>query len=313
MPMDVLVSRTMAVPSTNLVSAYLLRALAGGETLALRDLRRHLADELALSPEERAEVVAEGRETRFDNRVGHARTLLVRLDLAEQPERRVLRITAAGRAVLRGDRTPLAGAKEATSAGLYAALDGDADTGRDAAAASTTSTGDVRAGDAPRPALPVVARQPLSTFSGRPAERVRQQAAPEPAAPVIPGPRALGRSIVVGLGDPIPDAWQGLPEVAVTPADLQAKTTTVHRLHQAWASRTPAGHPAARRSRRAATPCHLVGPAVGADQGLRPLDRSSPLRCLEQQLRRPRRTAASLALDPAGRASRGHAHTWWTR
>lgn len=88
--------RDMTLPSMNVVAAFLLRALDDGDVLELNDLRDELAGELELSAEERTGLInADGRETTFGNRVGHARTLLVRLGLAEQPSRGAVRITPA--------------------------------------------------------------------------------------------------------------------------------------------------------------------------------------------------------------------------
>lgn len=62
---------------------------------------------------------------------------------------------------------------------------------------------------------------------------------PEADARLIPGPRILGRGVVVGPGDPVPAAWTGLPEVRITIADLAQRTGTTDRLHEAWVSRQP--------------------------------------------------------------------------
>ena len=228
----------MSIPSKNSLAACLLRALDGGHSLALHDLREQLAEQFELSAEDRSEPVSwESRETKFGNRVGHARTLLVRLGLAEQPSRGDIRITTAGRAVLDGDRTPRAGIKDATSVGLYRALD-EAGDGEDLAGATSPHRPDA-AGAAPevdmRPPLEAAPRVHVDVDVADPGPGLL----PEPTAPLVPGPRALGRSVVVAPGDPIPAAWSGMPEVTVAAADLQKRTDTVDRLHRAWASRQP--------------------------------------------------------------------------
>ena len=225
----------MAVPSTSTIAACLLRALDGGEILDLRDLRADLADHFALSTDDRTALVnADSKETKFGNRVGHARTLLVRLGLAEQPARSELQISAAGIAVLAGDRTPRSGIKNAMSAPLYRALDANPDVHLDTAgAASWPSSADAdRDLDGHEPddgALGVALDD---------AEEVREPL-PEPASALVPGPRALGRSVVLLLEDPVPAPWAGMPEITVTRADLAQRTGTVDRLHREWARRRP--------------------------------------------------------------------------
>ena len=229
-----MLSCQMAIPSTNSIAARLLRVLDGAQSLALRDLRDQLADRLELSADDRAELVnGESKETRFGNRVGHARTLLVRLGLAEQPSLGAIRITKAGLAVLLGDRSPRSGIKGATSVGLYRALDADSD-GEEPAPASSPQRDDLDG--------PLVVERDVANAATSIHVEVDDSGpglVPELAAPLIPGPRALGRSIVLARGDPIPPAWSGMPEIPVTQADLEKRTDTVDRLHRAWASRQP--------------------------------------------------------------------------
>jgi DNA helicase-2/ATP-dependent DNA helicase PcrA len=54
-----------------------------------------------------------------------------------------------------------------------------------------------------------------------------------------PGPRALGRGVIVTAGDPVPDAWADAEVVTVDEAVLADPAAAVARLHEAWASRTP--------------------------------------------------------------------------
>ena len=227
----------MAMPSTTTIAGCLLRALDGGQLLPLRDLRDQLADDFALTADERTVLVnPDTKETKFGNRVGHARTLLVRLGLAEQPARSALRITADGVAVLAGDRTPRSGIKNATSAGLYRALDENRG-GRHvtAGAASWVDSADVER------ELERDAHQPdddAPAVDMDAADDVREPLA-EPSAALVPGPRALGRSIVLELSDPVPTPWAGTPEITVTQGDLLQRTATVDQLHRAWARRQP--------------------------------------------------------------------------
>lgn len=225
----------MAIPSTTTIAAGLLRALDDGQAVLLHDLRNQLADDFALSADERTVLVnSESKETKFGNRVGHARTLLVRLGLAEQPARSELQISAAGTAVLAGDRTPRSGIKNATSAPLYRALDANPGVHIDTAGAASWPISadadrdlDGHEPDDPAPAVDLAA-----------AEEAREPL-PEPAAALVPGPRALGRSIVLASGDPVPAPWAGMAEISVTHADLVQRSGSVDRLHREWARRRP--------------------------------------------------------------------------
>ena len=224
----------MAIPSTTTIAACLLRALDGGQVISLHDVRAQLADDFDLSSDERsASLKPDSKETKFGNRVGHARTLLVRLGLAEQPARSALQISPEGRAVLEGDRTPRAGIKNATSAGLYRALDanGVANPATDHAASPLHIADVAPASDANEPDD---AARSVELYVDPVPEPL-----PEPSAALVPGPRALGRSIVLGPEDPVPAPWDGMPEVAVTPADVLERTSTVDRLHREWARRRP--------------------------------------------------------------------------
>ena len=228
--------RHMAIPTTGTIAASLLRALSDGDTPSLHQLRDQLADHFDLSADDRSALVGgESKETKFGNRLGHARTLLVRLGLAEQPSRGVVAITPQGRAVLAGDRTPRTGIKDATSTGIYRALDEDRHHpvgAVDDAASRLNGTGF----DLEREALELE-----EAASAAHVDLVDRAAPllPEPAAPPVPGPRALGRSIVLGHGDAVPAPWSGMPEVTVTHTDLVKRTGTVDVLHREWARRRP--------------------------------------------------------------------------
>ena len=224
----------MAIPSTTTIAACLLRALDGGQVLSLHDVRAQLADDFDLSSDERSALLKpDSKETKFGNRVGHARTLLVRLGLAEQPARSALQISPEGSSALAGDRTPRTGIKNATSAALYRALDMNAvaDPATDHAASPLHIADVTPASDASEPDDAALAVE-------TDVDPVREPL-PEPAAALVPGPRSLGRSIVLGAEDPVPAPWEGMPEVAVTPADLLERTGTVDRLHREWARRRP--------------------------------------------------------------------------
>lgn len=61
----------------------------------------------------------------------------------------------------------------------------------------------------------------------------------------VPGPRALGRSVIVAGDDPVPPPWDDADEVVIDEALLATEPRigpapeTVERLHRAWAAREP--------------------------------------------------------------------------
>jgi DNA helicase-2/ATP-dependent DNA helicase PcrA len=89
-----------------------------------------------------------------------------------------------------------------------------------------------------------------------------------------PGPRALGRGVIVTAGDPVPDAWAGAEAVTIDEAVLADPAAAVARLHEAWASRTPvvvalAVDPGRFRAPRSYAEDE-VGPAWRLDPGFTP-------------------------------------------
>jgi len=62
----------------------------------------------------------------------------------------------------------------------------------------------------------------------------------EPAAHVFPGPAVLGRGVVVGEGDPVPDGFPAdAPRVIIDTEVLQHPGPATAFLHHCWATRTP--------------------------------------------------------------------------
>jgi DNA helicase-2/ATP-dependent DNA helicase PcrA len=55
----------------------------------------------------------------------------------------------------------------------------------------------------------------------------------------VPGPRALGRGVIVAAGEGAPPAWSSAPSVTVDEAALVDPTAVVDRLVEAWATRKP--------------------------------------------------------------------------
>ncbi|WP_448189347.1 winged helix-turn-helix domain-containing protein [Azospirillum sp. sgz301742] len=76
-----------------------LRAAADGE-VRITDIVELLADEFALSPDERAHLLPSGRQTTFANRVHWAKSYLGKAGLVELTRRAHFRITDRGREVL---------------------------------------------------------------------------------------------------------------------------------------------------------------------------------------------------------------------
>jgi DNA helicase-2/ATP-dependent DNA helicase PcrA len=55
----------------------------------------------------------------------------------------------------------------------------------------------------------------------------------------VPGPIALGRSVVINAGDAIPAPWMSAPVITIDDAVLASPAAVVGELHRAWAGRTP--------------------------------------------------------------------------
>jgi restriction system protein len=89
----------MPVPDYQSLMSHVLSASADGE-VRIGDVVERLADQLALTPEERAELLPSGRQTLFANRVHWAKTYLSKAGLTEPTRRGYFRITDRGRQVL---------------------------------------------------------------------------------------------------------------------------------------------------------------------------------------------------------------------
>jgi len=90
----------MAIPDYQSLMLPLLRLVANGGDYRLRDTIDALAQEFALTADERNEMLPSGTAPLFDNRVGWARTYLKQAGLLEAPKRGLFRITERGKAVL---------------------------------------------------------------------------------------------------------------------------------------------------------------------------------------------------------------------
>jgi restriction system protein len=89
----------MALPDYQSLMLPVLSAAAEGE-VRIGDLIDRLADQLKLTPEQRAELLQSGRQTVFANRVHWAKTYLAQAALVEITRRGYFRITPRGREVL---------------------------------------------------------------------------------------------------------------------------------------------------------------------------------------------------------------------
>lgn len=90
----------MPIPEYHQITLPLLRLLESGKELSMGEAVEALSQEFRLSPDARKEKLPSGRQAKFDNRVGWARTYLKKAKLIESPERGRVRITQRGLAVL---------------------------------------------------------------------------------------------------------------------------------------------------------------------------------------------------------------------
>ena len=90
----------MAIPDFQTIMLPLLKATEDRAVHALRDIVKCLAEEFALTEEERRELLPSGRQPTFNNRVGWARTYLTKAGLLDAPKRGHFQITERGIATL---------------------------------------------------------------------------------------------------------------------------------------------------------------------------------------------------------------------
>ena len=90
----------MAVPDYQSLMRRILALHEDGQDHPVASVREGLADQLQLTPEDRAERLPSDRAKTYDNRVGWAVTYLFRAGLLDRPRRSVYRITERGRKVL---------------------------------------------------------------------------------------------------------------------------------------------------------------------------------------------------------------------
>jgi len=89
----------MSIPDYQYLMLPVLSASLEGE-IRIGDLVERLAEKLALTPYERAELLPSGKQTLFSNRVHWAKTYLSKAGLLEDARRGYLKITSRGQQVL---------------------------------------------------------------------------------------------------------------------------------------------------------------------------------------------------------------------
>lgn len=87
------------IPDYQSLMRPVLACAAAGET-RIGDTVDKLADQLTLTPEERAELLPSGKQTRFANRVNWAKAYLAKAGLVQNTRRGYFRITPRGQAAL---------------------------------------------------------------------------------------------------------------------------------------------------------------------------------------------------------------------
>lgn len=91
----------MAIPDFQSIMLPLLRRCAAGQEFSKRDIVPALATEFGLTQADLEELLPTGRQGKFDNRVGWAKSYLKQAGLLETTGRGLFRITDRGRQVLK--------------------------------------------------------------------------------------------------------------------------------------------------------------------------------------------------------------------
>ncbi|MCX7736736.1 MAG: restriction endonuclease [Candidatus Kapabacteria bacterium] len=90
----------MPIPDFQTLMLPLMTFAADNNEHSLRETIEHLANHFNLTPDERQEMLPSGVQAIFDNRVGWAKTHLLKAGLLESPRRSIFRITQRGQEVL---------------------------------------------------------------------------------------------------------------------------------------------------------------------------------------------------------------------
>jgi restriction system protein len=86
----------MPIPDYQTVMRPLLEVVQDGTPRTLSDVRDRVCDKFSLTDEERREMIASGKQTVIQNRVGWARTYMNKAGLLEIPDRGKVKITPRG-------------------------------------------------------------------------------------------------------------------------------------------------------------------------------------------------------------------------
>ncbi|MBN1212158.1 MAG: restriction endonuclease, partial [candidate division Zixibacteria bacterium] len=90
----------MSIPDYQEIMLPILKLASDNKEHSLSDAIKILADEFNLNSEERRELLPSGKQYKFNNRVGWARTYLKKAGLIASPERGIFKITERGHQVL---------------------------------------------------------------------------------------------------------------------------------------------------------------------------------------------------------------------
>lgn len=91
----------MTVPTYEQFMKPMIELASDGVAHSAQETYEKLADHFRLTDEDREQLVPSGRQRRFENRIGWARTYLTKAGLLQSPARGLYTITARGRDVLR--------------------------------------------------------------------------------------------------------------------------------------------------------------------------------------------------------------------
>ena len=87
----------MSVPKYDELTKPLLVMVNDGQTYKMKDITTMLAQQLSLSATDLSEMLPSGRQSVFKNRVGWAKTYLLKAGLIDSPVRATIRITEDGK------------------------------------------------------------------------------------------------------------------------------------------------------------------------------------------------------------------------
>jgi restriction system protein len=90
----------MAVPDYQSFMRPLLQSVQDGQPHRMRDLYALLAQTFALTDADLSEMLPSGRQATYINRIGWAKTYLLKAGALESPQRATIRITSRGSTLL---------------------------------------------------------------------------------------------------------------------------------------------------------------------------------------------------------------------